>query len=204
MQQVYISRYCKINNHSDTIMSSHGLKNIIKISGGDCHKYLNKEVFSEIFGSIPEEVKRLTKEPHLLLKAKALSTKFIKLFSMFAEVYELMSHSNFIDDDSLVLIDKRVTQFMTYIREKFPDESITLKLHLLEDHLVESLTKYRFGCGLFGEQGVESVHHKINQICGRYKQMPDPVARLKTTIEEHHMHTLPQIRQNVPEPRKKE
>ena len=120
-----------MNINFDTIMSSHGLRNIIKISGGDCHKYLNKEVISAIFGSIPDEVKRITKEPHLLLKANALSTKFIKLFSMFSEVYELMSHSNFIDDESLVLIDRRVSQFMTYIREKFPDESITLKLHLL-------------------------------------------------------------------------
>ena len=148
-------------------------------------------------------MKRLTKEDHLLIQARAISTKFIKLFSNFTEIYKLVSHSNFINDETIVLIDKRVTVFMSYLREKFPDESTTLKLHLLEDHLVESLSKYRFGCGLFGEQGVESIHHKIKEICGRFRHMPNSVARLKSTIEEHHMHTLPQIRKNVPQPKKR-
>ena len=53
---------------------------------------------------------------------------------------------------------------MHYHRDVFPEASITPKLHILEDHMVNFLRKCRVGCGLLGEQGAESIHKVYNQL----------------------------------------
>ena len=37
----------------------------------------------------------------------------------------------------------------------------TVKMHLLEDHIMEWMSTHQAGCGLMGEQGVESIHAKF-------------------------------------------
>ena len=37
----------------------------------------------------------------------------------------------------------------------------TVKMHLLEDHMVEWISTHQAGCGLMGEQGAESIHAKL-------------------------------------------
>ena len=101
------------------------------------------------------------------------------------------------------MIGKSISSFMDYFREKFPDESITLKLHIMEDHLIDNLIYYRYGLGMYGEQGVESIHHKINNIKARFHNIPNGDRRLKSTINEHHLHTLPAVRSKIPVPAKK-
>lgn len=60
------------------------------------------------------------------------------------------------------------------------------------------IQKHPFGFSLLGEQGVESIHHKIKTIDHRFIGINDPAKRLLATIEEHHLHTLPEIRVDVP------
>ena len=115
----------------------------------------------------------------------------------------MVSHSKFIKDDSFPMIDKCVKSYLNFLRTKFPDESIPLKLHIMEDHMLDMMKSYRFGMGLFGEQGVESIHHKIKDIATRFRHMPNAEQRLQSCIEEHHLHTMPQIRQMVPDPKQK-
>ena len=118
---------------------------------------MQREVYSDIFESIPVICKSITTEPHILIAARSTATTFIKLFSMYSEIYHLVSHSNYIEDDKIPLIDKCVTSYLDYLRETFPDETIPLKLHIMEDHMLDMIKDYRFGMGLFGEQG-ESFH----------------------------------------------
>ena len=55
-------------------------------------------------------------------------------------------------------------EFMHYYGDVFPEASITPKLHILEDHMVNFLRNWRVGCGLLGEQGAESIHKVYNQL----------------------------------------
>ena len=54
------------------------------------------------------------------------------------------------------------------------------------------------GFGLFGEQGMESIHHRIRLIADDHTGIINPVKRLRATVEEHHLRTLPQIRSLIP------
>ena len=47
---------------------------------------------------------------------------------------------------------------MAYYRTTFPHASVTPKLHLLEEHMMERIHKWKAGFGLIGEQGAESIH----------------------------------------------
>ena len=54
----------------------------------------------------------------------------------------------------IFLTEEAITSFLTYYRRTFPDASITVKMHLLEDHVVPFLRQWHgVGFGLMGEQG---------------------------------------------------
>ena len=74
----------------------------------------------------------------------------------------------------------------------------------MEDHLIENMKQFRFGFGLLGEQGVESIHRRIHEIGRKYSGIvKEPEKRLKLTIEDHHVSTLPAIKQLIPEKKKR-
>ena len=62
---------------------------------------------------------------------------------------------------------------MVYYREEFPHSTVTPKLHMLEEHLVPWLQKWRVGFGLLGEQGAESIHARFNSLKRKYCGIPD-------------------------------
>ena len=53
------------------------------------------------------------------------------------------------------MIGQAISDLLTFFRETFPDESITPKLHLLEDHVCPFIEKWGASFGLYGEQGME-------------------------------------------------
>ena len=53
---------------------------------------------------------------------------------------------------------------MKYYREQFPTSTVTPKLHMLEEHIVPWLKKWKVGFGLLGEQGAESIHAHFNSL----------------------------------------
>ena len=53
---------------------------------------------------------------------------------------------------------------MKYYRQNWPYATIPPKLHMLEDYGTDFISKWRFGFGIYGEQGGESVHNKFNKL----------------------------------------
>jgi hypothetical protein len=69
----------------------------------------------------------------------------------------------------------------TFGRERDDDNTglhISLKIHLLETHVVPFVRRWRTA-GLFGEDAVESIHALINAIHRRYACMRGLIARDK-------------------------
>ena len=81
---------------------------------------------------------------------------------------------------------------MTYYRENFPNASVTPKMHLLERHTVKQVSKWKFGMGLLGEQGAESIHSNFNDIERAYLGIPNKKDRLLRVTQEHHLRIDPE------------
>jgi hypothetical protein len=86
-----------------------------------------------------------------------------------------------------------IESFLNYYRETFPTASVTPKLHMLEDHVVPFLRRWRVGFGFHGEQGAESLHATFNKIRRSYMAIPDRVKRLKCVVKEHHLQVSPTL-----------
>ena len=50
-----------------------------------------------------------------------------------------------------------IDEFLAHYRSAFPTASITPKLHMVEDHIVDFLRQWKVGIGTLGEQGAESI-----------------------------------------------
>ena len=50
-------------------------------------------------------------------------------------------------------IGTAIEDFMSHWRTNWPLETVTPKMHILEEHLVPFIQKWKLGCGFYGEQG---------------------------------------------------
>ena len=69
----------------------------------------------------------------------------------------------------------------------WPDQSVTPKLHLLEDHALEYIENWGASFGLYGEQGIEELHSTFNKIKLNYISMHLSTKRLEATLKENFM-----------------
>ena len=66
----------------------------------------------------------------------------------------------------------------------FPAQNVTVKHHLLEDHAVQQLTKFKVGFGLLNK--VREVHSMHNDL-----------QKLMSIRKRYHLSTAPEIQANV-------
>ena len=92
---------------------------------------------------------------------------------------------------------------MHHYRESFPKASILPKMHILEDHVVPWIEKWRVGAGLMGEQGAESIHAHIGRLEDQYRGIANALERLKYIITEHNLESSPLLNSLEPEPKKR-
>ena len=80
-----------------------------------------------------------------------------------------------------------IASFLPNYRKEFPEASTPVKLHMLEDHLVPFLRRWKgVGFGIMSEQGAESIHREFNTL-SRFDNMPDAIQRLKCILKEHYL-----------------
>ena len=79
----------------------------------------------------------------------------------------------------------------------------TIKMHILEHHMLDWIRSHQVGCGLMGEQGAESIHSQFNSLAATYKTIPDPIDRLKCIMKEHYLKVSPQIQSATPPKQKR-
>ena len=171
--------------------------------GNDCHKYLSPQVYHDICDSIISKTEEVTNNATIHQKARNIAGKFKRLWQLFATVHKMISHANFIEDDMIPRIHQAIERYSEYFRKEFPLVRFTLKQHLIEDHALSWIMEYQFGFGLFGEQGMESIHHKIHKLSDNHSGMINHLQRLKSTIEEHHLHALPSVKCHIPAVKKR-
>ena len=91
---------------------------------------------------------------------------------------------------------KRLT---AYYRSTFPNESFPPKFHMLEDHIVSFIRKWKFPCGFFGVQGGESIHHEFVALQNSFNNVHPVTKRYKGMLERHFTNVYPESRKSIPE-----
>ena len=91
-----------------------------------------------------------------------------------------------------------IDEFLKFYRHTFPNSSITPKIHMLEDHVVPFIRKWRVGLGMLNEQGAESIHARFNTLQRTYGSMQNKVERLKCTVKEHFRQICPDNLSRMP------
>ncbi|KAI8495260.1 hypothetical protein Bbelb_272460 [Branchiostoma belcheri] len=108
----------------------------------------------------------------LLSAAMKASKKYEKLFKLFGSCHRLYSTSK-----------SNITAFMDTYREE--SRTVSIKMHILEHHVVPCIRRWGFGLGFLAEQGIEKLHSHFNSLSRSTRSIPDPVARLKSTLNNH-------------------
>lgn len=86
---------------------------------------------------------------------------------------------------------------MKFYRETFLSETVTQKLHMMEEHVIK-FCQWQNGLGLYGEQGGEGIHPEFSRIQQIYYQMKPETRRLKMMAKEHHLRLLPTVQMLKP------
>ena len=92
---------------------------------------------------------------------------------------------------------------MAFYRSKFPSETVTPKLHLLEDHAIQFMRKWGSSFGLYGEQGAESIHAAFNRSKLNYVGMKKNTERLEAMLRDHFSKVYPKSVSMRPEIKKR-
>lgn len=93
-----------------------------------------------------------------------------------------------------LVTDMTIKAYLAFFRENFPTESVPPKMHILEDHVVPFLYKWHVG---LGEQGVESVHARLNSIKANIRGFNDDLAIWKSVLTTHWLQTRPDAHSSI-------
>eukprot|EP00731_Ephydatia_muelleri_P038374 Em0736g4a len=139
--------------------------------------------------------------PELKLEAVAVHQKFRTILMQFSECHVLYD-STVLTQDDIQHLGQAIKNFFCSFDRDFKGIARTLKMHILESHMLEWLSMHQAGCGLMGEQGAESIHAKFNSSLRTYSGIKDPVAKLKCILQDHYLSISPHMTSAVPPPKK--
>ena len=67
---------------------------------------------------------------------------------------------------------------MAFFWDTYPEATVPIKMHLLEDHTLQWANNNHVGFGLVGEQGAESIHAKFYRLGLAFAPIKDRVQNL--------------------------
>ena len=89
--------------------------------------------------------------------------KMSELFNKFLDIYKLMSVKKILAEHEIESLSNMCYEFGKWFPENFPNETITIKMHLLIYHVPQFVKKYK-SLRLFSEQMLESIHANANTL----------------------------------------
>ena len=92
--------------------------------------------------------------------------------------------------------DNNIKQFMEVYRRT--GSSVTPKLHILEEHVVPWIRRWKVGVGFHSEQGAESIHTVFNSLQRTYASIRNRAQRLEGIMKEHYLRNAPENIATIP------
>ena len=158
--------------------------------------------------------------PALVASATREQTRFRRCLSLLGQCHEIYDQ-NYIDESQCNELGKWINAFklslwytfipstetliacfMKDFRSSFPDSTIPVKMHMLEEHTVPWVRRTHVGFGLLGEQGAESIHARFNALQRTYHSVPDRVKQLLLIVKEHLLSVAPEHVAAIPPPKR--
>ncbi len=90
-------------------------------------------------------------------------------------------------------LETHIANFMEYYRERFPSATVLPKMHILEEHVVPWIRRWRLASGLMGEQGAESIHAHIMKLERVHQGVASDLDRLKYIFKEQTLESAPSL-----------
>ena len=97
---------------------------------------------------------------------------------------------------------KAIQEFMAFFQDTYPEATVPIKMHLLEDHTLQWGYTNHVGFGLLGEQGAEPIHAKFNRLGLAFAPIKDRMQNLMCIVKEHLLSIEPQLVAAIPPPAK--
>ncbi|CAH1277623.1 Hypp9715 [Branchiostoma lanceolatum] len=114
--------------------------------GNHIHIMLKEEAIEDLTGVAKHAAEVIVTEVEgfplsIVTKAQQVHLNYKKIMILFAECYRGYSHARPMSAEDISALDRNITAFMTTFRELFPTSTFPIKLHLLEDHIVEWVSR---------------------------------------------------------------
>ena len=102
-----------------------------------------------------------------------------------------------------LLTEITIGDFFNLFRKNWPEERITPKMHILEDHVASFIKLWQVGFGFYGEQGTESLQSSFNKMIYCYSNIKNPVDGVKYMMKRHLLKDCPQAAEYQPSKKKR-
>ncbi|XP_072176962.1 uncharacterized protein [Diadema setosum] len=161
--------------------------------GNHVHKCLQPQNVDLLTASITETVQEAC--PHdqsLHQEAFDVECKYNKVFKLYGQCHKAMNRAGFMNEEEIHQLDGNIKAYMTFCRHTFPNETVTPKQHLLEEHVVPFLSQWKAPAGLLGEQGGEAVHSQLNNILDDLRGYHDALKRQLQCVKNQWVVSSPQ------------
>ena len=86
-----------------------------------------------------------------------MKEKFDKLNTKYHKMHKLISHSRKLTQKELDNVQSTIDGYITTFTSLFPDQNITPKQHILQNHCTPFIQATGFGLGLLGEQVINNI-----------------------------------------------
>ncbi|XP_072017402.1 uncharacterized protein [Amphiura filiformis] len=184
-----------IGNHVDKLCKEEPINDIT----GHAYNTITSGALDNILDDVPISINQTLER-----EANDLQEHFSILLMMFAKVRKLVGHSNPIKEEEHSDIEIAITEFFQYFRAYFPQESVTLKMHILERHIMEQIQRTGCGLGLLSEHGLESLHQYWANLLHSYLHMKSqPLRMYRFCMRRHLTGVMPEVtsKMKLPTPR---
>ncbi|XP_047127237.1 uncharacterized protein LOC124808269 isoform X1 [Hydra vulgaris] len=154
--------------------------------GNHVHKMLKVDNIKKLCDSISQTVFNniADREHPIYMEAVDIQQKFKALFHKYSKCDNEMNSCHLFNEENIKSFETAVCELMKFFRSTWLNESITPKMHLLENHIGVFLSTWGVGLGLYGEQGGESIHAEFNNI-GRIYSTMSGTRKLECIMRDH-------------------
>lgn len=143
--------------------------------------------------------KMLTKDgPALLVaaigdypKAEEERRKLKTLLTILGDIQNYFA-SQFLIEDEIVKLTRYCKEFATKLKEFYPNQSVTPKMHFLVTHVPQFARRHKT-LGLLSEQSLESLHAKVNGIERQFSGIRDVERRMKLMMQHLYVISSPML-----------
>lgn len=167
---------------------------IFLFNGGG--SFVGNQVMKLISGDGPKKItSAFENAPHL-------GEKFMKFLESVGEIYRLISRASFLNSCEIAEVIHLCYQFHEFFIDSFPNTPMTIKMHMLIEHVPDFVRHHRT-VGLLSEQALESLHATVNKLHRRFACIRKTQRKQEMTHREHHINFAAALLCQEPAPKKR-